>query len=252
MRKALFITVRKDSSRLPGKTMLRILGVPVLGLIIKRAKLARSFDEVIVCTTTRPLDDEVVKVAEEYGASTYRGSLEDKLERWHGAAKAYDIDYIVTFDGDDLFCDPKLLDMGAEQIEHSGQDFIEAPSGLICGAFTYGFTAKALDKVCKIKASKETEMMWTYFKDTGLFKCGCLENVPKVYFNDKIRATLDYPEDFEFFTKVFEHFQCPENDVGLDEIVEYLVLHPELTAINIGRQQDFLANQKARTHLDLK
>lgn len=252
MKKALFITVRKDSSRLPGKTMRKILGIPVLGLIIKRAKQAKKFDDVIVCTTQRQIDDEVVAMAKIYGASIYRGPLEDKLERWRGAAKSYAVDYIVTFDGDDLFCEPKLLDMGAEQIECRDLDFIEAPVGLICGAFTYAFTAKSLEKVCQIKASEDTEMMWTYFKDTGLFKCGKLENVPEIFFSDKIRATLDYPEDMEFFTKIFEHFQCPENNVGLDEIVIYLKDHPEVAAINIGRQQDFLVNQKARTHLELK
>ena len=221
-------------------------------LIIKRAKLAKNFDTVIVCTTTRPIDDEVEEIAKRNGALVYRGSLHDKLERWNGAAKAFGIDYIVTFDGDDLFCEPKLLDMGAEQIETRGLDFIEAPQGLICGAFTYAFTAKALDKVCEIKASEDTEMMWTYFKDSGLFNTGVLENVPAIYFSDEIRSTLDYPEDFEFYTNIFEHFQCEENDVDLADIVKYLREHPEIAKINIGRQQEFLANQQAKMHLVLK
>ena len=86
MRKALFVTVRKDSSRLPDKALRKILGVPVLGMIIKRAKLAKHFDEVIVCTTTRVIDDEVVVIAERYGAKVFRGDLNDKLVRWQGAA----------------------------------------------------------------------------------------------------------------------------------------------------------------------
>ena len=252
MKKAIFITVRKDSSRLPSKCTREILEQPVLQLIVKRALLAKNFDDVIVCTTTRDMDDEVVEIAERNGAKTFRGSLDDKLARWNGAAEKYGIDYIVTFDGDDLFCDPLLLDMGAEQIESSGLDFIEAPDGIICGSFTYAFTAKALKKVCEIKASDDTEMMWTYFKDSGLFKCGKLEGVNSIYFNDRIRATLDYPEDFEFFTKIFEHFKCVNNDVGLDVIAEYLGEHPEITDINIARQAEFLANQRAKTHLELK
>mgnify|MGYP000857002869 FL=1 len=252
MKKGIFITIRKDSSRLPNKAVREILGHPVMELIIKRAKLAKNFDTVIVCTTTRPIDDEIEEIAKRNGALVYRGSLHDKLERWNGAAKAFGIDYIVTFDGDDLFCEPKLLDMGAEQIETRGLDFIEAPQGLICGAFTYAFTAKALDKVCEIKASEDTEMMWTYFKDSGLFNTGVLENVPAIYFSDEIRSTLDYPEDFEFYTNIFEHFQCEENDVDLADIVKYLREHPEIAKINIGRQQEFLANQQAKMHLVLK
>ena len=252
MNKAIFITVRKDSSRLPSKCTREILGQPILQLIIKRALLAKSFDEVIVCTTTRDMDDEVVEIAERNGAKTFRGSLNDKLARWNGAAKQYGVDYIVTFDGDDLFCDPNLLDMGAEQIVNRGLDFIEAPLGLICGAFTYAFTAKALNKACEIKASEDTEMMWTYFKDSGLFKCGILEGVAPIYFSEKIRATLDYPEDFEFFTRIFEYFNCVNNDISLDVIAGYLNQHPEIAEINIARQAEFIANQKAKTHLELK
>lgn len=252
MKKAIFITIRKDSSRLPDKAVRDMYGSKVMEMIIKRAKLARRFDDIIVCTTTRDIDDEIEEVSLSAGVKVFRGSLKDKLERWNGAAKKYAVDYIVTFDGDDLFCDPKLLDMGAEQIEHRGLDFIEAPPGLICGAFTYAFTAKALDKVCEVKNTDDTEMMWTYFKDAGLFKTGFLENVDPIYFSDDIRCTLDYPEDYEFFNRVFEHFDSDKNDVGLDEIVKWLQENPDVTQINIGRQQEFLDNQKKRTHLELK
>ena len=252
MRTAIFITIRMDSSRLPEKTMRTILGKPVLEHIVQRAKLAKNFDEVVVCTTEREVDDQVADLAQRLDVGVFRGSLEDKLERWNGAAKQYDIDYIVTFDGDDLFCEPVLLDMGADQIRAGKYDFIEAPPGLICGAFTYAFTAKALKKVCEIKASTDTEMMWTYFKDTGLFQTGCLENVEDVYFSDEYRLTLDYPEDFEFFTRVFEHFECDKNDVPLKEIVAFFQQHPEIPKINIGRQQELLDNQKKKTKLVLK
>ena len=73
-----------------------------------------------------------------------------------------------------------------------------------------------------------------------------------VYFNDDYRLTLDYPEDFVLFTKVFEHFQCVNNDVPLKEIVFYFKEHPEIPQINIGRQQEFLENQKKKTKLVLK
>ena len=250
-KKAMFITIRKDSSRLPNKAVKEMLGQPIMQLVVKRAKLARCFDEVVVCTTTRSVDDEIEEVALRNGAKVFRGSLNDKLERWNGAAKEYGIDYIVTFDGDDLFCDPELLDMGADQIESRGLDFIEAPEGIICGAFTYAFTAKALDEVCNIKGSDDTEMMWTYFKDTGRFKCGILEDVDNLFIAD-YRMTLDYPEDYEFFNTIFTHFNCTENDVPMREIVGYLKEHPKIKEINYFRQSEFLENQMKKTKLVLK
>lgn len=252
MRRAIFVTIRTDSSRLPNKAMKSILGKPVLEHIICRAKMAANFDGIVVCTTRREVDDSVAELAQACGVGIYRGSLEDKLERWNGAARRYDVDYIVTFDGDDLFCDPYLLDKGAEQIAEGKYDFIEAPPGLICGAFTYAFTSRALAKVCEVKATDDTEMMWTYFKDSGLFRTGCLEGVEADYFSDKYRLTLDYPEDFEFFTRVFRHFDCVDNDVPLKDIVAFLKERPDIPAINIGRQREFIENQIRKTKLVLK
>lgn len=252
MKTAIFITIRMDSSRLPAKTMQEILGKSVLEHVINRAKLAKKFDEIIVCTTVRSIDDPVAEMALRLGVNVYRGSLKDKLERWNGAAREFDIDYIVTFDGDDLFCEPELLDMGAEQIMNGKYDFIEAPKGLICGSFTYAFTSEALKKVCEIKDSEDTEMMWTYFKDTGMFRTGFLEGVEEIYFSDEYRLTLDYPEDFQFFTEVFRHFACVNNDVPLRDIIAYFKENPEIAQINIGRQQEFLDNQREKTKLVLK
>lgn len=249
---AIFITVRKDSSRLPAKTFMKILGVPVLEHVINRAKLAKNFDEIVVCTTDRKDDDEIESTALSCGVKVFRGSLTDKLERWNGAAQKFGIDYIVTFDGDDLFCDPYLLDLGSEQINEGEFDFIELPKGLICGAFTYAFSAKALKKVCDIKDTDDTEMMWVYFKDSGLFNTGYLKDIEDIYFSDDYRLTLDYPEDFDFFTKVFEHFNCVKNDVPLKEIVYFFKENPDVPKINIGRQQEFLDNQKKNTKLIIK
>ena len=251
MKTAIFITIRMDSSRLKNKTLKKILGKPVIEHVISRAKLATQFDEVVVCTSEREIDDMIEELSLKSGVSVYRGSLEDKLERWNGAAKEYNVDYIVTFDGDDLFCEPELLDLGAIQIRERQYDFIEAPEGIICGAFTYAFTSKALQRVCEIKATDDTEMMWTYFKDSGEFTCGELRDVDEVFINSEYRLTLDYPEDLEMFKKVFEHFNCVNNDIPLREICKYFEAHPEVPQINIGRQQEFLDNQRKKTRLNI-
>ena len=249
---SIFITIRKDSSRLPEKAMRKILGRSVMELVISRAKIAKNVDSIIVCTSTRDVDDEIEDMALKCGVDVFRGSLLDKLERWNGAAKKFGVDYIVTFDGDDLFTEPELLDLGAKQITEGVYDFIESPKGIIPGAFTYAFTSKALAKACEIKDTDNTEMMWTYFKDTGLFKTGTLKDVSPVFFSEKIRATLDYPEDFEFFRNIFEHFKSVNNDVSLRKIVKYLDEHPEVAKINIRRQEEFLENQRKKTFLAIR
>jgi len=252
MKSAIFITVRSDSSRLPNKAFLPILGKPTIEMIIMRAKLVRNADAVILCTTERTVDDAIVVLAEKCGVLHYRGSLGDKLERWLGATKKFQIDCFVTMDGDDLLCDPELMEMGIEQLKRTGDDFIEAPAGLICGSFTYGIRTTALEKVCSIKGTSDTEMMWVYFKDTGLFKVSTLRVTDSVFFDPTIRMTLDYEEDLNFFKAIFNHYHCVNNDVPLRTIVPYLKNNLEIIKLNAFRHQDWASNQQRKTKLVLK
>ncbi len=252
MKSAIFITVRSDSSRLPNKALLPILGKPAILMVMLRAQLVKNADAIVVCTTERSIDDAIVSLAQECGVLYYRGSLDDKLDRWLGAAKKWEIDCFVTMDGDDLLCDPELMEMGIEQLQSSNADFIEAPPGLICGSFTYGIKTPALEKVCCIKGTDDTEMMWVYFKDTGLFNVSTLEVADAVFYESDIRLTLDYAEDLAFFNAIFTHFDCVDNDVSLRTIVPYLKDNPEIIKINAFRHQDWAANQQRKTKLVLK
>ncbi len=252
MKKAVFITVRSDSSRLPNKAFMLILGKPVIEMVITRAKLVKNVNEVVVCTTERSVDDKIVEIAKKCNVKYFRGNLEDKLERWLGAAKEFNIDYFVTMDGDDPFCDPGLMESGINQIIEGGYDYLKAPEGLIIGGFTYCIKTSALQKVCEIKGTEDTEMMWTYFEDTGLFNVSVLKVDEKVLFNEKFRSTLDYEEDFEFFKTIFEHFNCKNNDVPLKKIAEYLDKNPEIMEINSFRRAEWANNQKNKTKLVIK
>lgn len=252
MKKAVVITVRSDSSRLPNKAFMKIMGTPTIEMIIKRAKLAKGFDEVILCTSERNIDDELVNIAKRCGIRYFRGSLDDKLERWKGAVERFGIDLFVTMDGDDLLCDPYLLELGAKQIVERELDFIKAPEGLATGAFTYGIRTSALKKVCEIKDTADTEMMWVYFEDTGRFRVGKLKVDNPVFFNDRARLTLDYEEDFRFFTTIFETFNNINNDVPLEKIMLHLKDKPEVYDINWERQKDWMDNQKKKTKLVIK
>jgi len=229
-----------------------ILGKPTIEMVILRAKLVKTANTIVVCTTKRAIDDEIVKLAEKCGVECYRGSLEDKLERWMGASRQFNIDFFVTMDGDDLLCDPELMELGIKQMANSNIDFIEAPDGLICGAFTFAIKCDALQKVCEIKGTSDTEMMWTYFKDTGLFKTGALIQADQIFFDRDIRLTLDYQEDFDFFNAIFTAFDCKSNNVSLREIIPFLQSHPELIEINAFRHKDWAEGQRQKTKLVLK
>jgi spore coat polysaccharide biosynthesis protein SpsF (cytidylyltransferase family) len=234
---AVFVTARTASTRLPKKALTNLYGsTTVIEHILRRAKLAKTANLVILCTTLESDDDVLCNIAELNGVQYFRGSTEDKLERWNEAAKRFNIAQIVTMDGDDPFCDPHLVEMGFEQLTSRNLDFIESTQ-VVTGGFTYGFTSSALNRVCEIKDSNNTEMMWTYFKDTGLFRIGSLLDIESSLIREDIRLTLDYPEDLELFRIIFASIEGNEN-ISLREVVSLLAGDEKLRLTNYFRQSD--------------
>lgn len=256
MKKAIFISVRTNSTRLPKKCLLKIKGLTAIQYTIRRVKKSRLADIIVLATTQLPEDDILCEIAKEENIEYFRGSVEDKLGRWLEAAKKFNVEFFVTADGDDLFCEPELIDLAFKQYKEKKPDFIEGDGvrgvDVPCGAFTYAIKTSALKKVCEIKDTKNTEMMWIYFKDTGLFNCQKLEGVPVIYKRQEIRMTLDYPDDFKFFKNIIENIEKVKKDFNLRDIIDYLDKNPKVIKINQYLQNEFRENQQRKTKLILK
>ena len=252
MNKAIFITVRTNSTRLPQKCLLEINGRKNIEFLIERLKRCKNADLLVLCTTTKPEDDILCEIARKADIQFFRGSEKDKLERWRGAAHKFNVDFFVTADGDDLFCETELIDLAFNQYKKNKCDFIEGKD-LAVGSFTYAIKVSALNKVCEIKDTDDTEMMWVYFTETGLFKTELLEDVPHIYKRPEIRMTLDYKDDLIFFKTVIEYFASTEKDqFTLKDIIQYLDKNSDVIKINQYLQNQFLKNQKTKTKLILK
>lgn len=251
MKKAIFITVRTGSTRLPNKALLKVNNKTMIEHLITRVKESKEANSVILCTTILPEDDILCEIAQNRNILFYRGSVKDKLERWKNAAVENNIDFFVTADGDDIFCEPELIDLAFQQYSRTNADFIEGKD-IICGSFTYGIKVEALKTVCSIKNTDDTEMMWVYFTETNRFKTEILQNVPKVFKRDDIRMTLDYEDDFKFFKHIIEHFKnISKNKFSLGDIVEYLDQRPEIIKINQHLHNEWKQNQINKTKLIL-
>lgn len=252
MNNAIFITVRTSSTRLPKKCLLEINGIRVINHLITRLKQCKIADGIILCTTTNVEDNILCEIAENADINYFRGSENDKLDRWQQAAKKYNVECIVTADGDDVFCEPILIDMAFKQLNTTNIDFIEEKPGAFApvGAFSYAFKVSALNKVCEIKNTDDTEMMSVYFTDTGLFSIDTLHNIPKEFNRPEIRMTLDYEDDFKFFKNVIENISLKE--YTLYDIISYIDKNIDVIQINQHLNKDFLENQKRKRKLIIK
>jgi spore coat polysaccharide biosynthesis protein SpsF len=125
MKNGILVCARTGSTRLPNKMMMEINGKTMIEYLIDRMKQSRHCNEIVFCTTQLEQDDVLADIAERAKVSCYRGSNEDKLDRWYKAALQFDIDYFVNVDEDDLFCEPELIDLAFGQQNNTHHDFVK-------------------------------------------------------------------------------------------------------------------------------
>jgi spore coat polysaccharide biosynthesis protein SpsF (cytidylyltransferase family) len=205
-----------------------------------------------LCTTIRPEDSVFATIAQKCGVQCFRGSERDILDRFLNAALKYDVDFIVNVDGDDIFCDPELIDKTAETFQKTGASFVKW-NGLPLGASPIGFKFEALKKANQMKDESNTETGWgAYFTDTGLFDVMYLEAEDEELRHPEIRMTLDYPEDLRFVKEIFNKLYSPGKVFTLKEILMLLKEEPRLAEINKGVQNKYWKRFKQRAKIKLK
>ncbi len=237
LNKSIFITVRMASTRLSNKCLLYVDSKnKAIEFLIKRMKKVESTKKIILCTTMEPEDDILEQIADIHRIDCFRGPNQDKLLRWIFAAEHYPTDFFITADGDDLFCDPDMIDLAFKQYDTKKHSFIKS-SLLPCGSFSWGIETKALKRVYnkyKSVGIEDTEMGFKWFDDVHE-----LENIPKKLRQPNLRMTLDYPEDYEFFKQVISAM----GNVALEHYINFLKVNPKIVKLNAFRQIDYLQNQ---------
>jgi len=250
VKSAIFITVRMKSTRLPGKALLEIKEKPVIEHLIDRLKLAKSPDLIVLCTSTHPDDAVLADVAHNNGIECFRGSEDDKLDRYLNAAQRYGVDFIVVTEGDNIFYEPEIIGGIIELYLRTKVDYISCLE-LPLGTAPHGIKVEALEKVCQIKSETDTEVWGGYFTDSGLFKVEYMQ-VPAELRHPEIRMTLDYPEDYEFSKAIFDRLYSPGEVFSLRDIISMLISNPELIDINRNVQEAYMEHLKKSAPVKFK
>jgi spore coat polysaccharide biosynthesis protein SpsF len=252
MKTAVFIPVRLDSTRLPRKALLDIMGKPVIQHLVERLKLAKSPDVIVICTSTETIDDPLLSVAEASGALLFRGNKADILERYRQAALEHQVDLIINVDGDDILIDPEQVDAVADALGRTGADLIKC-EGLPFGAAPLGLRCDALLRLCETKEESDTATGWSmFFTKQDRFKIETLKINDAELHYPEIRMTLDYPEDYEFFTAIFRELYRPGRPVRLRDAIGLLVSRPDIRAINSGLEERYWAHFNANLSSSLR
>lgn len=237
MRHAIFLSVRDKATRLPGKITHPIMGKKVIEHLIDRLKCSKKADLLVMTTSTHIGDNSLVDIARNANIECFRGSEDDKLQRYLDAAKKYNVDFAVIVDGDDLFCDPTIIDDIFQAYEKTNMDYIIVDR-LPVGVTGFGIKVEALKKVIELKKEEDTEVWGKYFTENTLFKSLALDPDMALERPD-YRLTLDYEEDLQLFKIIFDNLYDGVNYVPIEAIVNFLDSNKDVAMMNLSAARKY-------------
>jgi len=234
-----FITVRTSSTRLPKKCLLPFGESTVLNHIIRRAV---SYGiEPIVCTSTSKEDNVIQEIANKEGVKCYRGSLDNKLQRWLDCAMYFNIDAFHTIDADDPFFGGNEMKDSMKMLQEETLDMVEPTKSSSAGGASVGYslTTDIVKRACKdLDKDTDTEMMWYYMEKISDLKTKILpetrENITKM------RLTLDYEEDYWLLESVR---RILGNLASRGEVEQLFLSNPDMYKINWFRNEEWQSAQ---------
>jgi spore coat polysaccharide biosynthesis protein SpsF len=246
------VQARTSSTRLPNKVLLPLCGEPLLFRMIERINRASKAGLVVVATTTNMDDDIIAKLCSFNGLTCFRGSPDDLLDRHYQLALKYDADAIVKVPSDCPLIDPNIIDQVIDYyLENSlTYDFVSNlhpasyPDGNDVEIMSFQTLETAWKEATRIlEREHTTPYIW---ENPDKFKIGNVLWGTGYDFSTSHRWTIDYEEDYQFISKVFDSLYPGNPSFGIYDILNLLKMKPEIAQIN----QQYLGKYWYQNHLD--
>ncbi|NTV49355.1 MAG: hypothetical protein HGB32_05235 [Geobacteraceae bacterium] len=241
MRIGIFVTARLGSSRLPRKHLLQVGDKPLMGYLL--ARIAHEFSREIadgnVISVIASSDEPENRDFERFndsGTQVFFGAIDNIPLRHHQAAKALGLDAIVAVDGDDILCSVRAM-RAVYQALLTDTPYVKT-SGLPFGMNSFGYSTSFLATSLDGHRKDVLETGWgSIFDDTKITEIKLFSPAA----DDKLRFTLDYDEDYQFFSAVIESVGY-EIVTADDEAIVKIVEQKSLYHINENISQEYWAN----------
>ena len=206
------LQTRMTSSRLPGKALLTIQGLPMFALAALRG--GNTGRDVVVATSDDVSDDELAKQSQDLGLHVVRGSLNNVIHRFLLASRDMrPDDILVRLTADNVFPDGQLIDelLTTFLLRDPIILGIDVSSGL-----PYGISVEAF-RVGALRQCAETDLLPDDLEHvtSPLWRIGGREC--KYFLRHEfpatagLRCTVDTQEDFLRVAEAFDSFSDPVN-----------------------------------------
>ncbi len=209
MKFGVIIAARTGSSRLPGKALLPLMGIPMINFLIRRLRASHLADTMILATTDLKEDDQLAEVAEKEEIEVFRGDSDDVVKRYVDAANAFAIDYVVRITGDCPFVDATTLDYCLEKCNTWNYFDLATTKTLFPVGIDYEiFNAKTLNKIHhngKLNKEEREHLTLHFYNNEHLFDINKL-HPPKKWVCREQTFTIDTEDDYQRAQKLVQSF----------------------------------------------
>lgn len=236
MKTAAVIQARISSTRLPGKALKKLSGLPLTQHVIERVKKISGVTPVILATGDKPENRPLLDLSENLGIESFTGSEDDVLARYWRAVENLDCDYIIRITGDNPFID---FDSASQALVHAVNS--NADHSYVKG-IPLGTGVEIIKKSALAKAfihgttSYQREHVTPYIKENpGIFKLTYFQADIENPF-PHLRLTVDTAEDFTVAEILYNALYKGE-PILLKDLIEYVKLNPSIMEINRDVEQ---------------
>lgn len=230
---------RTGSTRLPGKVLADLAGRPMLAHQLRRLQACRLADDIVVATTEAAADDPLTRLADEAGVRWFRGSEDDVLARYLGAAREAGADVVVRVTADCPLIDPEQTDRVTAAL---GDGLCDYASNVVRRTFPRGLdseamTREALERAGRLAvsaAAREHVTRVMLVERPELFR---LRSVEDERDNSDLRWTVDTAADLEMVRRVYAALSLDARILPYPEVLAFVRAHPEVSALNAAVRQ---------------
>jgi spore coat polysaccharide biosynthesis protein SpsF len=228
------IQARMGSSRLPGKILAELAGQPMLARCVARLGRAQMLDDLLVATTTSPVDDVTTGLCATRGWRCFRGSEDDVLDRYYQAARLQDTDVVVRVTADCPFIEPEIVDRVIREFSERQPDVDYASNVIPERTYPRGldvevFTVRALERAWREDDSAAWREHVTEYivRNPDRFR---LHGVCHPENLSQWRWTVDTAEDLRLARLIYTAFG--HDLFSWRDVLALLAEHPEWAEIN--------------------
>lgn len=251
MTDGIVIQARSGSTRLPAKILLPFDGERrIIDILLENITRECPDKKVVLATTVNPADDQIAEIAEKAGILCYRGSEDDVLSRFIGAAEQFGINRMIRVCSDNPFLRADSFkeffrahdaDPSADYVSFAfpdGRPTIKSHLGLYAELVTTEALRRAAAATRQqLYIEHVTIYLYTHPDE---FRCHYLQLPEALRDRLDIRLTLDTKEDFDILRRLYRQFD-ESSDKSVESLIGLIDANPEYGRI---MKQNIKQNEK--------